>query len=347
MGDPQCPLDVMLEVLGRAHLLTGSGRLKPEVQLLSVGDHFDWGTPSEREQAATDGLAILAWLAAHPADQVLICAGNHDLSRVADLIHHDDAGFASLQALADAQSPDDPDAEAAFLQHRPGLATSGLARRDISSFREVQRHWVMHLLEHRRLRLAHAMGPSLLVTHAGVTLDEASMLGLPPSQLADAPAWERTLNVALDRAWQLRGDGPLSIPGLYRPGTVEDGEGVGVVFHRADIHAGSRSPPRRRYLPQRLPRGLTQVIGHIRDHKSRTLLGLSTASARDGVLRHLVVRADGTFEYAHGTRSAAGPEEAVMLYVDGSLHSAAHEAFELLDLDTLEAWKPPASFIGA
>lgn len=344
MGDPQCPLDVMLEVLARADLLEETGRLRREVQLISVGDHFDWGTPQEREQAATDGLAILAWLASHPADQVLICAGNHDLSRVGDLIHHDDAGFASLQALADAQSPDDPGAEAAFLRQRPGLATSGLARRDLSSFREVQRHWVAHLLDRRRLRLAQALGPSLLVTHAGVTLDEASMLGIDPSRVADAATWERTLNLALDRAWRLRGRGPLSIPGLYRPGSVEDGEGVGVVFHRASIQAGTRSPPRRRYLPQRLPLGLTQVIGHIRDHKSRTLLGLPTGPSRDGVLRHLTVGADRSFRYAHGTRVSAGPGEAVVFHVDGSLRSAAPETYELFDLDTLRPWRPPASF---
>src|SRR5690606_18639775 len=58
IGDPQCPLDALLKVLARAGLLGDSGRLRSEVLLVSVGDHFDWGTPAQRAEAATDGLAI-------------------------------------------------------------------------------------------------------------------------------------------------------------------------------------------------------------------------------------------------------------------------------------------------
>ena len=55
------------------------------MQLVSIGDHFDWGERADRPTARKSGLALLSWLSAHPADQVVVIAGNHDLGRVGEL----------------------------------------------------------------------------------------------------------------------------------------------------------------------------------------------------------------------------------------------------------------------
>ena len=69
IGDPQAPLSRVLAILDRHDLLGADGRLRPAVQLISIGDHFDWGAPAERARARHDGLALLAWLAAHASDR--------------------------------------------------------------------------------------------------------------------------------------------------------------------------------------------------------------------------------------------------------------------------------------
>src|SRR5687767_9484685 len=76
VGDPQAGDDRFFALLDAKGLLGEDGRLRPDVALVSIGDHFDWGPPSAREQAAESGLAILAWLASHPADQATLLAGN-------------------------------------------------------------------------------------------------------------------------------------------------------------------------------------------------------------------------------------------------------------------------------
>jgi hypothetical protein len=353
LGDPQAPLACVLDVLARNGLLAASGRLRDEVQLVSVGDHFDWGKRSHRAAAADDGTAILAWLALHPADQVILCAGNHDLARVGELAEFDDARFAQAQAEADAahvHGGTDPAKEAALLAKYPQFPSAEFVSRDLSSFRAVQREWVSFLLTHRRLRLAHAAGPSLLITHASITLDELSALGLSSSLAADAGALARALNLALDLAWSLHTQGPLHVPGLHVPGSASSGEGRGMLYHRAstlqaEAALATRAVPRRRYSPFRLPPGLTQVIGHIRDAKSRRLLGLEARDAKDGVLRHLRVEGR-SWEYGHGPRPLAKSSESLVLYVDGSLRACPGADYELLDLETLQRWAPPSAWTG-
>src|SRR6185503_7898928 len=58
VGDPQAPLRTFFEILDDRGLLGPDGRLSPSVALVSMGDHFDWGDPSEREAAADDGHAL-------------------------------------------------------------------------------------------------------------------------------------------------------------------------------------------------------------------------------------------------------------------------------------------------
>src|SRR5690349_20656807 len=100
IGDPQAPLPKVLEILDRHDLLGDDGRVHPRAQLVSMGDHFDWGAPDERSFAGESGYALLAWFAAHPREQVSILVGNHDLARVGELVPFDDARFAAARSEA-------------------------------------------------------------------------------------------------------------------------------------------------------------------------------------------------------------------------------------------------------
>jgi hypothetical protein len=64
IGDPQASIETFLAVLDRHALLGDHGRLLPEVQLVSMGDHFDWGGPGDRERAAESAEALLCRRAA-------------------------------------------------------------------------------------------------------------------------------------------------------------------------------------------------------------------------------------------------------------------------------------------
>nr|WP_225937332.1 transcriptional regulator [Myxococcus sp. RHSTA-1-4] len=343
MGDPQADLDRVLAILAHHGLLGDDGWLRPEVQLVSVGDHFDWGRPHEREPVAASGLALVAWLAAHPADQAVMLLGNHDLGRVGELAGFTDATFAAAQAEADrAYQGGDTDeaAERAFLARWPAVPTAELVARDFGNFREAQRAWVEHLLRVKRFRTAHAAGPGLLVLHAGVTHEDLDVTGLPHARRADAGAVAEALNAAVDSAVAAWREGPLVIPGLHRPGDAASGEGVGIFYQRPSLKPGDagrvRETPRRRFDPRRLPEGLTQVVGHSRDKRIRELLGLGPSGARDGVVRYLVT--DGVrVGYAHGAPPPAGPDEAVLVFTDGGMRECPPEDFELFDLDARAA----------
>src|SRR5262249_1617230 len=70
IGDPQASLSQFLRVLDLNGLLSDEGRIRHDVGLVTLGDHFDWGRATDRAGAAEDGIRILSWLAAHPPDQV-------------------------------------------------------------------------------------------------------------------------------------------------------------------------------------------------------------------------------------------------------------------------------------
>ena len=101
IGDPQAPLETAFRILDLHRALDDDGRLAPDVHLVSMGDHFDWGPPEARPTVARDGLAFLAWLAAHPPDQVTLVLGNHDLGRVGEMVAFDAARFRRAQEEAD------------------------------------------------------------------------------------------------------------------------------------------------------------------------------------------------------------------------------------------------------
>lgn len=348
IGDPQAPIERFFTVLARHGLLSREGRLVDDVMLVSMGDHFDYGKASERARAAEGGLRILSWLAAHPSDQVVILAGNHDLGRIGELARYEDAGFAAAQVEADAayaEGVTDADLEAGFLTRHPDVPSAEIVARDFSAFLARQRDLVLALLRARRMRLAFAPADDLLLVHAGVTTDELDSIGVGARASASdvAAALDDALAAAVGR-WK---GAPLEIPGLHRPGSAKSGEGRGILYHRpsdpsredAAMFAG---PPRRRYDPRRLPRGLVQAIGHIRDGKCRKLLGGWVAdageSAPEGALRYL--RTDGKdVRYARGTppRSASRGDEATMIFTDGGMLHAEPANYQLLDLDTRAA----------
>ena len=370
IGDPQASLETFFAVLDAHSLRAPGGQLRDDVHLVSVGDHFDYGGAGDRARAAHDGTAILTWLASHPPEQATILAGNHDLARVGELVRFDDATFASAQLEADvvyarqlasvaATSVDRvaanaaDAAERAFLARHPEVPTAECVARDFAAFRAEQRDLVLALLRAGRMRLAFAAADDLLLTHAGVTVDDLDALGVPASAHADAPRIAEALDGALAAAVGAFDGAPLVIsPDLHRPGSAAFGEGRGILYHRPsqpnpDRHAGHERhdapalflPPRRRFDPRRLPRGLTQAIGHIQDAKCRSLLRDWAVSdpAPDGALRHLVT--DGAaVRYAVGAgdarESARNRGCAAMLFLDGGMRRADPARYELCDLDS-------------
>lgn len=338
IGDPQANFNRFLTLLERHGLLGEDGRLRPDVQLVSVGDHFDWGGRDERDTAARSALHLLAWLASHPADQAVVLLGNHDLGRVGELAEFSDERFAAAQAEADRIYVDghsDEARERDFLARWPQVPSAELVSRDFGNFREVQRDWVTHLLKTHRLRTAFAAGEDLLVLHAGVTREDLGAVGLPESQWGDAFAVADALNRAVDAAVDGWTGGPLVVPALYHPGNARFGEGLGIFYQRPSLLAEDRervqATPRRRFDPRRLPLGLTQVVGHTRDKRSRELLGLTVGTAREGAIRHLITDGEHvTYDYGVPPRQRG---KAVLIFTDGGMRETPPEAFELFDLD--------------
>jgi hypothetical protein len=169
-------------------LLTADLRLRDDVGLVSLGDHFDFpGDPD-------DGARTLAWLASHPPSQCVILAGNHDLARVMDLARVTDADFADARAeTSQALAPQE------FLRRFPHVPTAALAARDYHHFSAAQRAQVSALLRAGRVVLAATAtlrdGGTALLTHAGVTARELALLGAG----ADAREIAGALNDAFAR----------------------------------------------------------------------------------------------------------------------------------------------------
>ena len=92
----------------------------------------------------------MAWLAAHPPDQVLLVVGNHDLARVGELVGLDQPRFtaarAEAAAIQAARASGNSHAEHAFLARYPCFATTEVAARDLSGFSVEQRAQVVALL---------------------------------------------------------------------------------------------------------------------------------------------------------------------------------------------------------
>lgn len=334
VGDPQTTLARLTRFLDEAQLLAPDGRLRDDVGLVSLGDHFDFhGEPAE---VAREGLAVLRWLASHPPEQVVILAGNHDLARVMELAHFSDETFAAAQRLAR-----DPLAAQSLRDAFPDAPPPGLVARDYHAFTEAQRALVTELLRAGRMRLAaratHATGAPMLLTHAGVTQRELSLLGLARARDADALA--DALNAHLARAvaaWSRGDTDRLDLAPLHRAGTPGE-EGGGLLYHRPaypdpqrpDAWSWSSERPRR-FDPRALPEGLVQACGHTGHAKCRSELGPwmrdEHRAVTKGGLRTLSARGDAV-SYEMDLRDPA-PGAATLYLLDGDMaRDVSHCAF--------------------
>jgi hypothetical protein len=328
MGDPQAPFARVMEVLRARDLLNGD-KLKDDVHLVVMGDYFDYGGRDARAEAAEGSAHLVAWLVSHAEEQVTLIAGNHDLARVGELAKLDDATFQRAQAEADKgyydKTPVRP--EQAF-RDEYDLPSWELVSRDFSAFKERQRALVSDLLSARRMRAAFAPSAKVLLVHAGVTTAALATAGAGTAKDARviANALNRALFAAYD-AWRAGTAARLEIAGLHTPGSAR-GEGTGIFYHRPSVTP--ETAVGRRFHPRELPLGLTQVIGHIGDAKSRELLGLDTAAATEGPLRHLVARGN-SVHYATGLPESDTPaaDAAVLIFTDGGMLRAAPADYEL------------------
>lgn len=350
VGDPQAPLEVFLEVLARRGLISERGWLEDDVQLVSLGDQFDWGAAEQRARAAREAFALLSWLVAHPPDQVVVLAGNHDLSRVGELADLDDEEHDRALAMADAAwrgGETDREAEADFLAAFPCYPSALVAARDLGSFRSASRDLVVRCLRARRLQAAVAVEPDVVLTHAGVTrsqLERARGLVGEPSGTGPGVALAEVLERCLRRAVDGWTSGRLELPGLHRAGSAAGGPGAGV-FYQNPAHpetpeaAGGFQAPERFFDPRDLPPGVVQVVGHVRDSKCRRLLGPWVAGepTGGGQLRTLDHRGGQVRYYPGPPAAARTPDLARMVFVDGEMNAVPPEDYQLLDLDTLRA----------
>lgn len=366
IGDLQASAQRTFEVLAYHDLLDEEGRLRGDIQLLSIGDHFDYGTRAGGllGQARRDGHDVLAYLAAHHPEQVVILAGNHDLARVMELAFATEERFEEavpLVAELVALRATDPEAYkqrlAEYAARFPELPAPGLVHRDYSAFTAGQRELVQELLLAGGMRLAATArlpaGEPVLATHAGVTMREVTMLGvssITPGELA--AALNRCLDAALVEVlepWQ-RGEpaalslAPLHVPGATaREGMPELPEGGGLLYHRpadSDRAGADRqweaAPGRpRRFHPRSLPAGLLQIAGHTGHPKCVEELARwaeSSMQEEPNGRRSLRVRGDDIRYQLGAARPDAG--EAVLYLIDPSLFRAQDAAsvavFELM-----------------
>jgi len=231
--------------------------------------------------------------------------------------------------------------EAELFRLVPGLPTTECAVRDWSGFAADQRDLVQRLLLAGRGRLGVAGrlpdGRELLLTHAGVCDREVELLGAA-SERHLAAALERHLAQAVERvraAWEAGRPAPLDLEPLHVAGRA-GAEGGGLLYHRpVNPERGSRGL--RRFDVRTLPPGLVQACGHSTNKKMiESLDGLDTAGARalpPGALRAVVVQPDGRVVYG-GADAAQPPGSAVLLMIDGAIHSPTLPAgrYELLEL---------------
>ncbi len=356
IGDPQSTAARFFAALARHGVLDNDGSLRPDVQLISLGDHFDYNprvNPGCDQPG--DGIRILTWLAAHPRDQVAVVFGNHDAARVMELSDATDERFAEA-----GQHVDEPVER--WAERFPELPAPILVAKDYQSFTVEQRELVERLLLQNRFALAATAthdGRGLLVTHAGVTTREVELLGLSPggsaarpgeagacvvatpSALAGAlqqrlaravaevaPRWRRGERAALDLA-------PIHIAGSKGRDDAAVREGGGLLYHRpADprttrLHDGAAPFAPRRFHPDALPRGLAQLAGHSGD--SRLRKALQRWLARD-LPEHASVRtlvAGDDVAYRAGVHLA----DTAMILADPELNTAAIDAVEVVELD--------------
>lgn len=368
IGDPQASFDKVLDVLDRhGALATGDEpRLAADVRLVSIGDHFDYDLTNPVE-AGQEGLRLLRWFASHEPSQVILLAGNHDLSRVMELATISDDEFAIARDLArsidetnhrEGKAAADKRSEIEFAPRFPTLPPPGVIGRDYASFSVEQRTLVMQLLLSGRFHLALTGtlldGREVLITHAGVTGRELGILGVRDvTPRAIAAVLEAELVAAVDRVrddWQRGELAQLCLEPLHVAGST-GAEGGGMLYHRpsnpdrpnAD-KAWELDPSRpRRFDPRTLP-PITQVVGHSGHAKCIYELGpwacTNAHSRRHGGIRTLRVAGTDVL-YDLGVAPPATDRVADVIMIDGELRRVPAEEFDLLELHDVELPSQP------
>jgi hypothetical protein len=342
VGDPQTSAQRYFRVLSAHGLLTPAGALARDVELVSMGDHFDFGAPgTDPSEAQRSGEQILSWLLSQRSAHLIL--GNHDVSRVQELASFSAERFAQARAAArpieqrrKQRGDDDPVvvAQSAEFCDEFALPTPEIADRDFCSFTPRQRELTRQALLDERLVLARAArladGRPVLLTHASVTRRELEILHLTEGVSAEAiaDALNTFLRARVDAVrsdWLAGRATPLDLSPLHLAG-VSGREGGGLLYHRAthpDRGGDAQGPARRRYDPRELPSGLVQAIGHVQHKKCLEILGeIVTDEARrlrPGALRKLCVSADGSARYG-GLDNPSNPGDAELVYVDGSMN---------------------------
>ncbi len=352
IGDPQAPAPRFFAILDHQGLLGDDGWLRPDVALVSLGDHFDFPNATIEVQRR-EGCRILGWLAAHAAAQAPILLGNHDLARVTELCEVDEQTFACANALGRLvyalEHAVGAGAVTEALTRRfhlsfPAIATPELAARDYASHGTVQRELVVGLLLEGRARLglaASSHGSPLLCVHAGLTTHQLGLLGAPAEPAALAAALEAHLAAALGRvrhAWEDGARPPLELAPLHVAGRA-GAEGGGAFYHRPAFPSSGPTwdPVRpRRFDPRTLPIGLRQGVGHTGHSTAIKRLRAWADEHSDealGAVRTLRVRGD-EVSYTVGS-DPIGADEAGLWMIDGTMARCSPELYELFPLDPL------------
>lgn len=281
LGDPQAPIARLFAVLDHHRLLTIDGWLRPDIGLISVGDHFDFAS-DDSASAGMQGVHFLAWLAAHDPSQVTILLGNHDVERVMSLGACSRADYLEAQqAGRDMLHAKEPRERRAWLDHwvanHPDHPPA-VAAHDYRSFVVDQRDLVKRLLLVGRLQLAAVVdqvdGRPALVTHAGISLREHDILGQGLDIHAIAIALNRRLARAVDVVrddWSRGGAIRLDLAPLYHGWSATRPNG-GLLIHRPDLRDTPGHDARLGLDPPLAPRsqrpqefllfGVDQVVGH-------------------------------------------------------------------------------------
>lgn len=354
LGDPQAPFVAVMKLLASYDALATNGYLRPDVELISIGDHFDYDfmTP---EVSRAEGLAVLRWLASHPPEQVRLIVGNHDAARVVELALIDDREFADARLVAmsieatkhaEGRAAANARAVAEFAPRFPSISTYGLVARDYASFSGEQRELVVELLLAGRFHLALASN-DVLITHAAITQREVDLLGVAARATELAAALERLFANAVGARrddWEhrlpLAPITPLSLEPVSQAGAPGQ-EAGGFLAHRpSNIERPGGDPAwevdpvrPRRFHPRELPCGLRQVAGHTNHPMCvRELEPWVTAAAR--AARYAGIRtlraSPKAITYDLGVL-APQDDCADLLLIDGELRDPANRA-ELLEL---------------
>ncbi|MCA9617211.1 MAG: metallophosphoesterase, partial [Myxococcales bacterium] len=280
VGDPQADLSRLLETF-RHHGLLDGDRLRDDVGLVSMGDHFDFGEVKlgQHEEFARKGLEVLEWFASHPREQVRMLFGNHDLARVQELVSFSDDDFAEARMLAlDGQEDE--------LRRRfPELPSASLITQDFSGFSTTQRTRVQQLLSEGRLECAlvgKVGGRECLLSHAGVKQRERDLLGLDDDislveLVTELREWFAGRVYEAATAWNRGENVPLDLAPLHLAGVAGQEAGGWFAARPANPNRPGIKDPEwewnpsrpRRFDPHDLLPGVLQVVGHTGDKKLR------------------------------------------------------------------------------